>query len=65
MFAEQLRSAIETASQNRLDQLARTVWQGHATGIIHDDQAQLLAEQIEARRGPARRVAPMAPVKDR
>lgn len=54
MFAEQLTTAIAGASLNGLDQLARTIWQGHATGAIDDDQAQLLAETIEARRAAAR-----------
>ena len=54
MFAEQLNTAIAAASLNTLDQLARTIWQGHAAGAIADDQAQRLAELIEARRGPAR-----------
>lgn len=54
MFAEQLTTVIAAASLNTLDQLARTLWQGHAVGAIDDDQAQRLAELIEARRGPAR-----------
>jgi hypothetical protein len=54
MFAEQLDTAIATASLNALDQLARTLWQGVAAGAISDDQAQRLAEAIEARRAPAR-----------
>jgi hypothetical protein len=54
MFTEQLNTAIAGASLNGLDQLARTLWQGHAVGAIDDDQAQLMAEAIEARRGAAR-----------
>jgi hypothetical protein len=54
MFAEQLNAAISAASLNVLDSLSRTIWQGHAAGAIADDQAQLLAEQIEARRASAR-----------
>ena len=38
MFANQLTTAIATASLNALDQLARTIWQGHAAGAIDDDQ---------------------------
>jgi hypothetical protein len=56
MFAEQLNTAIATASLNTLDHLARTIWQGHATGVIADAEAQRLAEAIEARRGAARAV---------
>ena len=54
MFVEQLSTAIAGASLNALDQLARTIWQGNAAGAIDDDQAQLLAETIEARRAAAR-----------
>jgi hypothetical protein len=54
MFAERLTTAIAGASLNTLDHLARTIWQGHAAGAIDDDQAQLLAETIHARRAPAR-----------
>ena len=54
MFAEQLNTAIAAASLNQLDHLSRTIWQGHAAGAVDDDQAQLLAEQIHARRTVAR-----------
>lgn len=54
MFAEQLDAAISSASLNGLDQLARTLWQGHAAGAVTDVEAQRLAELIEARRAPAR-----------
>ena len=54
MFADQLTTAIATASLNTLDQLSRTIWQGHATGALADDQAQQLAELIQTRRHPAR-----------
>lgn len=54
MFAEQLNTAIASASLNTLDQLARTLWQGFAAGAIADVQAQHLAELIEVRRRAAR-----------
>lgn len=54
MFADQFATAITDASLNRLDQLARTIWQGNAAGAISDDQAQRLAETLEARRTVAR-----------
>lgn len=54
MFADQFATAITDASLNRLDQLARTIWQGNAAGAISDDQAQRLAETLEARRTIAR-----------
>jgi hypothetical protein len=54
MFAEQLQDAISKASRNDLDHFARKLWQSVVAGAVDDDQAQLLAEMIEARRGPAR-----------
>jgi hypothetical protein len=54
MFAERLATAISTASLRSLDQLSRTIWQGHNAGAFTDAEAQRLAEQIEARRTPAR-----------
>jgi hypothetical protein len=54
MFIEQLDTAIAMASLNTLDHLSRTLWQGHASGAIDDNQAQLLAETIETRRAAAR-----------
>jgi hypothetical protein len=54
MFAEQFATAVADASLNRLDQLARTIWQGHAAGAISDNDAQRLAETLEARRTVAR-----------
>lgn len=54
MFAEQINAAIPNASLTTLNQLARTIWQGNAIGVIADADAQRLAEAIEARRGAAR-----------
>jgi hypothetical protein len=54
MFADQLTTAIASASLNGLDYLAQTVWQGHAAGAIDDSAAQRLAEQIHQRRQIAR-----------
>jgi hypothetical protein len=48
------RSPDLAGSRLRIDSLARTLWQGHASGAIADDDAQRLAEAIEARRVPAR-----------
>ena len=50
MFAEHLSTAIATASLNSLDQLSRTIWQGHAAGAFDDTYAQELAELIHQRR---------------
>jgi hypothetical protein len=54
MFAEQFTAAISTASLNSLDQLSKAIWQSHAAGTVTDEQAQLLAETLEARRTVAR-----------
>jgi hypothetical protein len=54
MFADQLTTAIASASLNALDHLAQTVWQGHTVGAIDDGTAQQLAEQIHQRRHTAR-----------
>jgi hypothetical protein len=54
MFAEQLTTAIASASLNGLDHLSRTIWQGLAAGVINDAAAQQLAEQIHERRQIAR-----------
>jgi hypothetical protein len=53
-FTQQLNAAIASASSNDLDQLARTLSQGRASGMITDDDAQRLAANIEARRTAAR-----------
>jgi hypothetical protein len=54
MFAEQFTAAITTASLNSLDHLSKAIWQSHGAGAITDDDAQRLAETIEARRTVAR-----------
>jgi type IV secretory pathway VirB10-like protein len=53
-FTQQLNAAIAAASLDDLDQLARTLSQGRASGMITDDDAQRLAARIEARRTSAR-----------
>jgi hypothetical protein len=50
MFAEQIAGAIERAQFSDLNNLAHVVWKAHAAGHLDDDQAQELAEQLEARR---------------
>lgn len=50
MFAEQIREAVLASPRERLAQLAGAVWKGHAAGAIGDDEAQQLAELIEARK---------------
>ena len=50
MFAEELQRAVETAPRVRLVELSAALWKGHAAGAIGDDDAQRLAELIEARK---------------
>ena len=50
MFTDQLRRAIEAARRSELPTLAGALWKGHAAGAIPDDEAQALAELIEARK---------------
>jgi hypothetical protein len=51
MFAQQLETAIEGArGYATLDTLAQAIWKGVAAGAIGEDDAQKLAESIEARR---------------
>jgi hypothetical protein len=52
MFVDQIADAIETAGTARvLDDLARVLWQGLASGIVSEGEATRLSEAIEARRG--------------
>lgn len=51
MLVDQMRAAIAGArASTQLDQLMGDVWQAHGAGLIDDDQAQDLAEQLQARR---------------
>jgi hypothetical protein len=50
MLAIQLAAAIEAARPSQLEQLARTLWRGHAAGHLSPDEAQSLAEVIHERR---------------
>lgn len=54
---EQLAAAIGGARRVQLDQLRPLLWRCHGAGQLTDDQAQVLAELIEARR-----VVPVGPV---
>jgi hypothetical protein len=47
-----LATAIESAARSQLDDHARQVWRAHGAGIVADDQAHQLLEQIQRRRGP-------------
>lgn len=50
MFADNLARAIATAPTNHLDELARAVWQAHASGVLDDTTAQDAAERLHARK---------------
>ena len=58
MFAEELRRAVQVCQQERLPELSEAVWKGYAAGAIGEDEAQALAEAIQARKAiPATTVA--------
>jgi hypothetical protein len=50
MFKDQLRRAIEVSPRADLHKVSVLLWRAHATGSIADDDAQTLAELIEARK---------------
>jgi hypothetical protein len=51
MFSDQLRAAIDAArTSTNLDDLSRAIWVGHSESVLGDDDAQELAERIQARR---------------
>ena len=63
MFVEEIRRAIQACQRGRLPELSAAVWKGFAAGAVSEDEAQHLAELIEARKivptasaRPARRV---------
>jgi hypothetical protein len=50
MFAEQLRRAVEASPRVELAKLGEQIWKAWSQGLVGDDDAQRLAEMIEARR---------------
>ena len=50
MFADEIARAIEAAPRDRLAALSAALWKGYSAGAIPDDEAQRLAEIIEARK---------------
>lgn len=63
-FAEQFASAISCAQFSEVNDLASTLWKAHAAGHLDDNQAQELAEQLEARRSKgAGRATSFAPAR--
>lgn len=51
MFLNTLASAIDAAHPEQFDFLSSQLWQAHAAGYVHDDDAQSLAERLQRRRG--------------
>ena len=56
MFVEEIRRAVMATSRERLAEISAAVWKGYAAGAIPEDEAQRLAELIEARK-----VVPLSP----
>ena len=50
MFVEEIRRAVMAAPRGRLAEISGAVWKGFAAGAIGEDDAQALAELIEARK---------------
>lgn len=50
MFAEHFAAAIEAVCPSQLDAQAQKLWAAHGAGAVSDDDAQALAERIDARR---------------
>lgn len=66
MFAMQLRQAIEAAPRERLDELSGAIWKAWDAKAVTDDEAQSLAELIQARKTvPAASNAPRRPAGSR
>ena len=51
MFAEEIRRAVQACQRGRLPELSAAVWKGFAAGAVSENEAQRLAEEIEARKG--------------
>lgn len=50
MFSHSMAAAIERSSRAELPKLAQSLWRAHAAGSLTDDEAQRLAEAVEARK---------------
>ena len=51
MFVEEIRRAVQACQRGRLPELSAAVWKGFAAGAVSEDEAQGLAELIEAKKG--------------
>ena len=50
MFAEEIRRAMPATPRGRLAELSAAVWKGYACGAVTEHEAQVLAEEIAARK---------------
>ncbi len=60
MFSKNIERAIMAAPRQRLAEISAAVWKGYAAGAIPEDEAQRLAEMIQARK-----IIPSAPAQPR
>ena len=66
MFVEEIRRAVQAAPRHRLAEISAAVWKGFAAGAIMEEEAQRLAEEIEARKViPSASATPRKPVGSR
>ena len=55
MFHAAMQAAIEGArTLAQMDELSRQLWQGHGSGALGDQEAQILAERLHGRRSALR-----------
>ncbi len=50
MFADDIRRALQGTPRDRLAELSAAVWKGFACGAVSEEEAQALAEAIQARK---------------
>jgi len=50
MFADEIRRAVEAAPRVELAKIGEALWKAWGQGLLGDDEAQRLADQIEVRR---------------
>ncbi len=66
MFADDIRRALPGTPRGRLAELSAAVWKGFACGVVSEQDAQQLAEEIAARKiVPPKPAAPRRPVGSR
>ena len=50
MCIDEIRRAVEATPRSELARVGEAVWKAWGQGLLRDDEAQALAERIEARR---------------